>query len=108
LAVQSPQILLLLAWLLHSKGGEPAPLLRGAIDHHPRDFWLHFALATYTKDPVEQMATLQATLAIRPQSGIAHFRLAYALVAKKETKRGIEQYRQAIALHPNLATAYSN
>src|SRR5262249_55972838 len=72
---QSPQVLQTLAWLLKAKGGQGAPVLRQAVRHHVRDFWLYFDLGTLATDPVERAGWCQAALAVRPGSGPAHVNL---------------------------------
>jgi tetratricopeptide (TPR) repeat protein len=105
---QSPQVLETLAMLLTEKGGQGAPVLRKAVRHHLRDFWLYFALGYLATDPVEEAGWFQAALAVRPSSGPAHNNLGFALHGRKDLAGAIHHYHIALKLNPKFATAHNN
>jgi hypothetical protein len=107
---QTPQILVLLAARLAFRGAEPeaANLLRKAVVHHPRDFWLHFVLGTLVPDSPEKAGWFQAALAIRPASypACAFYNLGVALHDGKDDAGAIVAWHKAIAADPNHARAH--
>jgi tetratricopeptide (TPR) repeat protein len=107
-AKQSPQILSALALLLHGTKGQAAPLLRRALLHYPRDFWLHFHLGEVSANPDEQIGCYQAALAIRPKIAAAHNNWGVALGAKKDYDGAIGHFQKTLAIEPNLALAHYN
>jgi tetratricopeptide (TPR) repeat protein len=107
-ADQSPTLLVVLAILLKKQGGAREELLRQALLHHPRDFWLYFLLGSDATDPGEQIAHYQAALAVRPGNGYAHTNLGLALYRRQDVAGAVAHYRRAIALHPGLARPHVN
>ncbi len=104
---QSPHVIITLGALLAAKGGDPKAVLRQALLHHTRDFWLFFYLGNAANDPVESAGCFQAALAIRPRSPLAHAGLGMALYHKKDLDGAIALFRKAIQLDPNLARSYT-
>jgi tetratricopeptide (TPR) repeat protein/tRNA A-37 threonylcarbamoyl transferase component Bud32 len=102
-AQQSPQILSALGWRLHHVKGKAVPLFRKALLHYPTDFWLHFYLGDILAAPGERVGCLQAAVAVRPTSSIAHLNLGSALGNNKDLEGAIQEYHKAIELNPNDA-----
>jgi tetratricopeptide (TPR) repeat protein len=107
-AQQSPQVITALAGLLITERGEARNVLRRALLHHPRDFWLNFVLGEVTKDPVEREARYQAALALRPRSATAHTRLGKALWDQRDSEGAIAHFEKAFDLDPNNAAAHTH
>jgi tetratricopeptide (TPR) repeat protein len=107
-AQQSPQLLAALSMRLRQAKGDAPELLRTALVHHPRDFWLYFELGHGSKDPVEQAGAFRAALSVRPESAYAYFGLGVVLVGQKKLAAAEACYRRAIALEPKYASAYNN
>jgi serine/threonine-protein kinase len=105
---QSPQALLTLAQLLHVRGGQAAQLLRRAVQHHLRDYYLYLALGRVATDPVERAGWLQAALAVRPRSVSAHNNLGTVLRTRKYLSGALRHFRTATVLEPRSASAHSN
>jgi hypothetical protein len=59
-AHQTPQLLTALGRCLGAAGGDPTGLLRRALIHHPRDFWLYFELGLASKNHAEQAGAFRA------------------------------------------------
>jgi serine/threonine-protein kinase len=102
---QSPQVILLLALSLPDKKGT-VELLRQALVHHPRDYWLHFRLGTLVQDPGEKIGCYRAVLAIRPKSPPAYLNLGAALNAKGDLDEAITCYEKALELDADYGFAY--
>jgi serine/threonine-protein kinase len=107
-AKQSPQILSALALLMYVTKGQAAPLLRQALLHYPKDFWLHFDLGTFSANPDERIGCFQAALAIRPKSAAAHNNWGNVLVSKKDYDGAIGHYEKALAIDPKYVHAHYN
>jgi serine/threonine protein kinase/tetratricopeptide (TPR) repeat protein len=105
---QSPQVIVALGSRLRANGGDAAGVLRRALLHHGRDFWLFFRLSRYSKDPVERIGCFQAALALRPHSSAAHNNLGLDLSAKNDLEGAIHAFEKAIQLNPNNAAAHYN
>jgi serine/threonine protein kinase/tetratricopeptide (TPR) repeat protein len=107
-AHQSPQLLAALGQCLGWAGGDPSDLLRRALIHHPRDFWLHFQLGVSSKQGVEQAGAFRAALAVRPDAATAHYNLGVVLQSERPFDEAIACYQRAIALDPKYAAAHNN
>jgi tetratricopeptide (TPR) repeat protein/tRNA A-37 threonylcarbamoyl transferase component Bud32 len=105
---QSPQVVLALAARLRTKGGDPVPVLRNALVHHARDFWLYFDLGNFAVDPMEKVGCFQAALAVRPNSGPAYINLGNVLRDKKDFKGAVQHYARAIDHDPGNRMAHLN
>lgn len=77
---------------------EAMTLLRQAVVHHPRDFWLHFTLAEAVIDNGERIGSYRAALVVRPNSTVAHVNLGHRLVVKGYELAAEKHYRMAIAI----------
>jgi tetratricopeptide (TPR) repeat protein len=104
---QSPQVVLALATALEEAGGDPTEVLRRALQHHPRDFWLYFSLATSTKLRVERVSLFQAALALRPHSALVRSYLANALRLNHQLEDTAAQFRIVLEAEPNFAMAHN-
>jgi tetratricopeptide (TPR) repeat protein/tRNA A-37 threonylcarbamoyl transferase component Bud32 len=104
---QSPQVIGALAHCLRAQGGNPAEVLRRALLHHGRDFWLFFNLASYSKNPIERVGCLQAALVLRPQSSPTYTNLGLALDDRKDYEGAITACRMAIQHNPKFARHYA-
>src|SRR5262249_1608987 len=69
-AHQTPQLLTVLGKCLGGAGGDATGLLRRALIHHPRDFWLYFELGFASKKHAEQAGAFRAALAVRPEAAV--------------------------------------
>jgi tetratricopeptide (TPR) repeat protein len=108
---QTPQVVELLAWRLgrdRQAPKEAAALLRRALVHHPRDFWLYFDLGALVKDSQEQVGCYRTAVALRPQSSPAYHNLAVALETQKDQAEALAAYQKAVALDPHNAQAWNN
>jgi serine/threonine-protein kinase len=105
---QSPQLLVALAQRLRVHGGDAATLLRKALVHHPRDFWLCFELGLASKNAVEQAGAFRAALVARPDSPVAYYSLGVVVAADGKRAESMACYRKAIELDPNHASAHNN
>jgi serine/threonine protein kinase/tetratricopeptide (TPR) repeat protein len=106
LAKQSPQIVLTLAMRIKQIGGDERPLLRKALVHHARDFWLHFTMGNAVEDMGERIGCYQAALAVRPQTTAVHINLGLALAEKHERQAAITHFLKCIELDPQQALGY--
>src|SRR5262249_3518035 len=77
---------ILLAFRVERNKGynEAAALLRRALFHYPRDFWLHFHLGSLATAPGEQVGCYRAALAVRPGSPPVLHNPGAALLAAKD------------------------
>jgi serine/threonine-protein kinase len=108
LAQQSPQLLAALSMRLRQAKGDAPELLRRALIHHPRDFWLYFELGHSSKDPQEQVGAFRAALAVRPESAYAYYGLGVVEFGQRRLDAAAACYRKAIELEPRYANAYGN
>jgi serine/threonine-protein kinase len=107
----SPQMAGALGWALHANGGDPVPLLRGALVRHPGDFWLHLQLGVVlhqAKQWDEALTCYRVALALRPQAGAVHNDLANALQLRGQLGEAVSHYEEALRLDPQLAPAHNN
>jgi serine/threonine protein kinase/Flp pilus assembly protein TadD len=107
----SPQMYLLVGYVLFRGGAEWEPWLRAGQAAYPADFWLNLQLGTLLwekKRPAEAGGFLRVAVAVRPHSCAAHTNLGNALADVNDQAGAIRQYRQAIALKPDYALAHSN
>jgi serine/threonine protein kinase/tetratricopeptide (TPR) repeat protein len=95
---------------------EAVDLLRWARGRHPTDFWIPFHLGSYlgqAKDSgavyiEERIGCFRVAVALRPDSGIAHTNLGFALNTKGDLNGAIAEYRKAIEIDPKFAGAHAN
>jgi eukaryotic-like serine/threonine-protein kinase len=107
----SPQMAGVLGWALLANGGDPVPLLRGALVRHPGDFWLNLELGVVlhqAKGWDEAITCYRVALALRPQAGAVHNDFGNALQAKGQVDEAVRHYEEALRLDPKLAPAHSN
>jgi tetratricopeptide (TPR) repeat protein len=107
-AEQSPQLIITLAGKLGATSGEALEVLRRALLHHPRDFWLHYFFAHFGKSPSERESRFQAALVLRPRSSIVHNSIGWALREQKTVDGAIAEFQKAIELGPDNALAYTH
>jgi serine/threonine-protein kinase len=107
---QTPQILSALAVRTSMLNGsaDAVALLRRALLHHPRDFWLLYLLGLHSSNPAEQIGAFRATLAVRPQSAIACYSLGVVHYADQQLAEALACYRKAVELDENYVAAHSN
>jgi tetratricopeptide (TPR) repeat protein len=107
---QSPQILSALAVRTSMLNGtaDAVALLRQALVHHPRDFWLLYLLGVYSSNPAEQIGAFRATLAVRPRSAIAFYSLGVVHYADQQLGEALACYRRAVELDKDYVAAHSN
>ena len=103
----SAHVLTALSKRLEEKGGDPAGILRQAILHRPRDFWLYREMGCVVKDQAEQAGCFQTALAIRPRDGLTHFNLGVALRRRGDLDGAIEHCDLAIKMNPKNAAAHN-
>jgi tetratricopeptide (TPR) repeat protein/tRNA A-37 threonylcarbamoyl transferase component Bud32 len=101
-AGQPPSILVHLGKYLAQVGGWSAAVevLGQAQRRFPGDFWVNYSLAMSLNEqkparPAQAIGFFRAALAIRPQSRIAHFSLARALLNEQLTAEAVAHFRQA-------------
>ena len=101
------QLLVGAAERMREGGIDVIPLLTVVQRAHPGDYWANFALgdALWKQDGREAIRYLQAAIAIRPRSSIAHQALGTALRAAGRIEDAIEAYRQAVVAEPDFAEA---
>jgi serine/threonine-protein kinase len=105
---QSPQVVGLLGVHFGRQSQERVALLRNALLHHPRDFWLNYDLGSATKDLAEQIGCYRAALAIRPKSSATYNNLGKVLDDMNDADGAIRHYEKAIAIDPSFAAAHNN
>src|SRR5262249_55256218 len=107
---QSPQILaaLVVRTSLLNGSSDAVTLLRRALVHHPRDFWLLYLLGTNSANPAEQIGAFRATLAVRPRSAIAYYSLGVVHYADQQLVEAQACYRKSLELDGGSAPAHSN
>jgi serine/threonine-protein kinase len=105
---QSPQLLAALAQRLRHASVDASGLLRRALVHHPRDFWLFFETGLAARTLPEQIGAYRAAVAVRPDSGIAYYVLGDVHLASKQLAEAIDCYRRSIELVPDYAGAHNN
>jgi Tfp pilus assembly protein PilF len=101
-------LLAALAQCLGWAGGDASGLLRRALVHHPRDFWLHFQLGASSKKGAEQAGAFRAALAVRPDAAVAHYNLGVVLQSERLFSEAVGPYQRAVALDPKYAAAHNN
>jgi tetratricopeptide (TPR) repeat protein len=107
---QTPQILSALAVRTNTLNGASSSvaLLRRALVHHPRDFWLLYLLGIYSSNPAEQIGAFRAALAVRPHSAIAFYSLGVVHYADQQLAEALACYRKAVELNKDYVSAHSN
>ena len=120
LEAQRQTTLLMLAMQLQPLDGPRAEaVMRRAWRLRPGDFFINFALGTFLQDervPAKELAArraeserfLTAAIAVRPESGMAHFKLGWALHCNGKLDEAISEYRTAIRLKPDIEWAHNN
>jgi serine/threonine-protein kinase len=111
-ARQPPWTLTLLGMAL--RGCESLPqaleLMRRAQGQYPGDFWVNFELGwQLERDPDrsdDAVRFYRAAVALRPESPLARYTLAAALVNKGEQDRAITVLREAATLKPDMAVVH--
>jgi serine/threonine-protein kinase len=88
-------------------------LLRWAQQRYPGDFWVNEKLGKALGDqklPLleEEVRYLTAAVALRPESGGAHYNLGHALSEQGKLDEAIAAYRRALDLDPKDAAAHIN
>lgn len=107
---QSPPLLILLSGQLakHGSQAEATKLLRKALLHHPRDFWLYFHLGDLTNDPAEKAGYYLAALALNPACVVVHNNYGVVLQSQGKLDAASEHFRKAMELDPKFAPPYGN
>jgi serine/threonine-protein kinase len=108
-----PELLSLLAYILHRAGGDPVPLLERAQRRHPGDFWLNYNLGQVLRDTQkgrveEAVGYFRAALAVRPRTPLVYNELGRAFQANRDLPNAIACYQKALELDPKLAPVHSN
>jgi tetratricopeptide (TPR) repeat protein/serine/threonine protein kinase len=108
---QPPATVLLLASALFPNRPLLIEVLRAAQQRHPDDYWLNFDLAQNLdwSEPArhtEALGYYRAALAIRPDRGL-HVHIGQDLRQQGDLAGAAAEYRQAIALQPQLAVAHA-
>jgi serine/threonine protein kinase/Tfp pilus assembly protein PilF len=103
----NPQTVILLARRMQQTDQKIA-LIRRALVHHPRDFWLHFELARLTRDPAVRAAAYRAALALRPNAIAAHNNLGTALAALKDYDGAVKHFKKCLELDAQYVHAHNN
>ncbi|HLW66474.1 MAG TPA: tetratricopeptide repeat protein [Gemmataceae bacterium] len=114
----SPVSLNLLAVALYQNDQreEALDLLRWARGVHPADFWTTLNLGNFLGErkpetPLEleeRIGCYRVAVALRPDDGIPHNNLGFALYGKKQLAEAIIEFNRSIALNPKFALAHSN
>ena len=106
----TPQIVSLLAFRLRFAARlEAAALLRAALLHHPKNFWLHFSLGNVTRDLGERAGCYRAALALQPNNSAAFNNLGNVLHQQKDLEGAVACYQKARDLRPGtLLLAHYN
>src|SRR5262249_728510 len=107
---RSVSLLLVLASLFDTAGGDAVRFLRKVQAAHPADFWATFILAEALdakKDP-DAVGFYRAALALRPRTVAAHVNLGRALSHQGRTAEAMDQWRQALEVDRNSPMAHYN
>ena len=105
-ADESVPFLLALATRAAATGADPIPFLKRVQGMHPGDFWANLALGDALRGknaPAEAIRYYQAALAVRPGTGVVHYRLAVALWDLHRFEEAADQSRRAIASDPTAS-----
>jgi tetratricopeptide (TPR) repeat protein len=105
-AAQSPRHLRFLANRITNAGGDASAIVRKALLHHPGDFWLNVAAARAAPTQADQIGFFRACVAIRPENGIGHACLGFALSAAGLAD-GLAHCKRAIELAPREARTHA-
>lgn len=103
-ANQPAALLLLLANLLGSAGGDRRTFLRKVLSAHPDDFWANFLLAQELGIAEEAIGYLRAARALRPNSFAVDFNLGVVLIQCGFEDEAIECWRRALLIDPASTT----
>ena len=105
----SPQVALLVGYLLVKERPLQVAWLRRAQAEHPTDFWLAFELGAALRDtdPAEAAIWYRVALAIRPTSSAAYTNLGHSLHAQRKFPEAIAACEKAIELEGNNVLAYT-
>jgi tetratricopeptide (TPR) repeat protein/serine/threonine protein kinase len=109
-AEQSPALVVSLASRLMASESDATGLLQRALERHPDDFWLNFALgnALAEKQPGEALGYHRVALALRPGSGAVLNNLGNVLIDLGRLEEAKAEYLKAIALDPKFANPHNN
>jgi serine/threonine protein kinase/tetratricopeptide (TPR) repeat protein len=105
----SPQLALLVGYLLVKDRPLQVAWLRRAQAEHPADFWLALELGNALPDTEQAEAAVwfRVALAIRPTNAAAWTNLGSALNAQRKFPEAIAACQKAIELEPKNAIAYA-
>jgi tetratricopeptide (TPR) repeat protein/serine/threonine protein kinase len=107
----SPHLVGALARVLMIWRADAVPLLTAALERHPQDFWLNFAMGNALQERQqvgEAVGYYRAARALRPKIGAVYINLGNSLSDKGEVDRAIACWQKALAIDPGLAPAHAN
>jgi len=81
------------------------------IDKHPADAALHDDVAVLCLElgrTDQAIAHFRRSLALKPQSALAHYNLGTALTVARRLDEALAAYREALGLDPSYANAHNN
>jgi tetratricopeptide (TPR) repeat protein len=103
-------LLLVVAGLLHEKGGDGLSLYRRVQAANPGDFFANLNLAECLDEMGDDDAIgfYRAALAVRPKAVAAHVNLGIAFVRRQRTEEAVACWRRALEIDPNVPLANLN
>jgi eukaryotic-like serine/threonine-protein kinase len=90
-------------------GGDPTAFLERVQRRHPDDFWVNFELGRLlvARDPAAAVGYFRAAEALRPDAGVVHFTLVYALRMLGQLDNAIHHGKRAVHIDPSHALAWN-
>lgn len=106
----SPSLLIALAERYKSLGGDPTPFLRRVQQAYPSDFWSNFrlGLALTPGDPGESVRYFQASVALRPNLGLARLNLGVSLAKTGDMDGALTELGKSVELSPDMSATHNN
>ena len=90
-------------------GGDPTAFLERVQRRHPDDFWVNFELGHLlgARDPAAAVGYCRAAQALRPDAGVVHFTLVYALRMVGQLDNAIHHGKRAVQIDPSHALGWN-